>query len=67
MLVSKGCAVHIPFGVLCPFSSGVLLNGKSHLFFMLLTCPVTLNTGYLLFAWAYSCVELSFTYFLVLV
>lgn len=47
-------------------SNGVLLNGKSHLLSILLSCPMTLNVGYSFLAWVYSCAELSFTYFLVL-
>lgn len=56
-------AVHIILGSInfVLVSNGVLLNGESHLFSILLTCPMTLNIGYLLFAWVYSCAELSFT------
>lgn len=58
---------HHSWSINCvPASNGVFLNGKSCLLSILLTCPMTLNAGYLFFAWVYSCAELSFTYFLML-
>mgnify|MGYP001853404302 CR=1 FL=1 len=49
------CSNHIWSINFVPVSNEVFLSGKNCLFSVLLTCPLSLNTGYLFFAWVYSC------------